>query len=111
MSVCAVLVTYNRSTLLREALAALLRQTRPVERILVVDNASTDGTRSMLGDEFPQVDVLTLPENVGSAGGFHAGIAHAFGRGFEWIWTLDDDAIAEPSALAALLAARLDFPE
>jgi GT2 family glycosyltransferase len=111
MSVCAVLVTYNRSTLLREALAALLRQTRPVDRILVVDNASTDGTRSMLCDEFPQVDVLTLPENVGSAGGFYAGIARAFEQGFEWVWTLDDDAIAEPSALAALLSTRLDFPE
>lgn len=46
--VCAVIVTYNRKELLRECLKAVLGQTRPPDHILVVDNASTDGTLEML---------------------------------------------------------------
>jgi glycosyltransferase involved in cell wall biosynthesis len=46
--VCAVVVTYNRPALLRECLLALQEQTRTVDEILVVDNASTDDTRAML---------------------------------------------------------------
>jgi rhamnopyranosyl-N-acetylglucosaminyl-diphospho-decaprenol beta-1,3/1,4-galactofuranosyltransferase len=42
--VCAVIVTYNRKDLLRECLNAVLSQTRPPDHVLVVDNASTDGT-------------------------------------------------------------------
>ena len=42
--VTAVVVTFNRKELLREALAALAAQERPVDRVLVIDNASTDGT-------------------------------------------------------------------
>jgi len=69
-NICAVIVTYNRKELLRECLKAVLAQTRPPEHVLVVDNASTDGTPEMLQEEFPQVEVLCLPENQGSAGGF-----------------------------------------
>lgn len=60
--VCAVIVTYNRKALLRECLKAVLSQTRPPDHVLVVDNASTDGTPEMLQEEFPQVEVLRLPE-------------------------------------------------
>ncbi len=47
-SVAAVVVTYNRKVLLKECLDALLAQTRPLDSIIVVDNASTDGTRVFL---------------------------------------------------------------
>jgi glycosyltransferase involved in cell wall biosynthesis len=48
LAVAAVLVTYNRQCLLAECLEALLKQTRPLERIILVDNASTDGTAEWL---------------------------------------------------------------
>ncbi len=110
--VCAVVVTYNRKQLLRECLAALASQTRPPERILVVDNASSDGTLPMLEQDFADVDVLALPTNQGGAGGFHEGIKRAHADGAEWMWLMDDDTIPEPDALAELLAApaRLDSP-
>ncbi|MDQ6623533.1 MAG: glycosyltransferase [Verrucomicrobiota bacterium] len=81
-SVCAVVVTYNRRELLRECVAALLAQTQQVEKILIVNNASTDGTVEMLAAEFPtsrhpQMEVLTLPVNIGGAGGFRAGMLAA----------------------------------
>jgi len=101
--VCAVIVTYNRKELLRECLSAVLSQTRPPDHVLVVDNASTDGTPVMLREEFPQVEVLRLPENQGGAGGFHEGMKRAYEAGYEWLWLMDDDTVPQPKALEALL--------
>ncbi len=103
--VCAVIVTYNRKELLRECLRAVLSQTRPPDHVLVVDNASTDGTREMLREEFPQVEVLALPENQGGAGGFHEGMKRAYEAGYDWIWVMDDDTIPTPKGLEELLEA------
>jgi GT2 family glycosyltransferase len=108
--VCAVVVTHNRSEFLRRCLAALAEQRRPADRILVVDNASTDGTRGMLEREHGTVDLLALAANEGGAGGFHEGMKRAYADGAEWFWLMDDDTIPTPDALAELLdaAARLD---
>jgi rhamnopyranosyl-N-acetylglucosaminyl-diphospho-decaprenol beta-1,3/1,4-galactofuranosyltransferase len=107
--VCAVLVSRNRKSLLRESLSALAELTRPVQAVVVVDNASTDGTPLMLAREFGHVDVISLQTNAGSAGGYHAGIDWAARKGFDWIWTLDDDSIPHCAALAALLNTRERF--
>ncbi|TDB84769.1 glycosyltransferase [Actinomadura sp. KC216] len=106
MSVTAVVVTYNRRELLDEALTALTAQSRVPDRIIVIDNASADGTAEMVAGRFPDVDLLVLPWNVGGAGGFSAGIARALDGGGDLLWLLDDDTVPEPGALEALLAAR-----
>ena len=103
-SVCAIVVTYNRRALLAECLAALAAQERPPDAIVVVDNASTDGTPDWVRAEHPEAELLALTENGGGAGGFHAGMAHVRDRGHDWLWLMDDDTIATPSALAELLA-------
>ncbi len=102
--VCAIVVTYNRAGLLRACLAALGAQTRAPDAILVVDNASTDGTRALLRAEFPEATVLALVTNQGGAGGFHQGMKWAYGRGFDWLWVMDDDAHPAPDCLAKLVA-------
>jgi GT2 family glycosyltransferase len=61
-------------------------------------------------DRFPQLRITTLAENSGGAGGFHEGVKLAAAAGFEWLWLMDDDTIAQPSALAELFAARDGFP-
>ncbi|RTH13739.1 dTDP-rhamnosyl transferase rfbF [Thermus scotoductus] len=104
--VCAVIVTFNRKNLLRECLQAVFSQTRLPDHVLVVDNASTDGSREMIKQEFPDVEVLTLPENQGSAGGFHEGIKRAYEEGYDWIWVMDDDTVPTHSALKALLQGK-----
>ncbi len=101
--ITAVVVTYNRRELLRDCLRAVQAQTRPVDQLVVVDNASTDGTAAMLREEFSDVRVITLAENRGASGGFHAGMAAAMDA--EWAWVLDDDTIARPDTLERLLAA------
>jgi rhamnopyranosyl-N-acetylglucosaminyl-diphospho-decaprenol beta-1,3/1,4-galactofuranosyltransferase len=101
-----VVVTYNRKALLRECLAALQAQLRDEDEILVVDNASSDGTSELLDKEFPDVQRLTLPENVGGSGGFYEGMKWAYERGFDWLWLMDDDGRPAPDCLARLLAHR-----
>jgi rhamnopyranosyl-N-acetylglucosaminyl-diphospho-decaprenol beta-1,3/1,4-galactofuranosyltransferase len=114
-TICAVVVTYNRKALLRECLQALLAQTRPVSKILVIDNLSSDGTPEMVLAQFPserfaQIELITLASNVGGAGGFHEGLKQAAAAGYEWLWLMDDDTIPQPDALEQLFTARDRFP-
>jgi GT2 family glycosyltransferase len=97
--VCVVLVTYNRLPLLRESLTALHQSTIAPATILVVDNQSTDGTSETLAKEFPYVQVIRPPRNVGSAGGYFLGLQWAQQREFDWVWALDDDTIVAADAL------------
>lgn len=106
MTVCAVVVTYNRAALLADALGALRAGTRRVDHLVVVDNASADGTADVLA-RFPEAEVVRLPENAGASGGFAAGIARAAGGGWDWVWMMDDDVLPRPDALEALLATGL----
>jgi rhamnopyranosyl-N-acetylglucosaminyl-diphospho-decaprenol beta-1,3/1,4-galactofuranosyltransferase len=108
--VCAVVVTHDRVELLRECLAAVLGQSRPPDHVLVVDNASTDATPSLLDELGDRVEVLRLERNTGGAGGFNAGVRRGVERGSDWLWLMDDDTIPRPDALERLLLAlgRLD---
>jgi rhamnopyranosyl-N-acetylglucosaminyl-diphospho-decaprenol beta-1,3/1,4-galactofuranosyltransferase len=101
--VCAVVVTFNRKTMLRTCLASLLRQERPADQIVIIDNASSDGTPELLASEFPDLLVVRLERNTGGAGGFNAGMRWAYDHGFEWMWLMDDDVEMEPSALRTML--------
>ncbi len=108
MRVVAVVVTFNRIDLLRR-LVARLREVPDVDEILVVDNASTDGTGAWLRE---QADLLsrTLAHNSGGAGGFHDGLAWAMERGADLAWLMDDDGLPAHGCLATLLKRTdLDF--
>lgn len=109
-TVCAVVPTYNRRVLLLECIASLAAQDHPVD-VLVVDGASTDGSAEAVAEKFPEAEVLRLPSNAGSAGGFSAGIRWAVERGYEWIWLTDNDSEAEPDALAKLLERHASFDD
>jgi len=104
--VIAVVVTYNRRDLLLESLAAVLAQTRAPDKVIVVDNASEDGTAAAVRDQFPAVHLAELRRNSGGAGGFAGGMALALADGADLIWLMDDDTVPEPGALNALLGAR-----
>ena len=103
--VCAIVVTYNRRELLDQVLAALHRQTRRPDEILLIDNASTDGTPEFVAERYPEVIVQTQASNRGGAGGFAAGIEWGHQRGNEWIWCMDDDTVPRSDALRELLEA------
>ncbi|MBJ7359071.1 glycosyltransferase family 2 protein [Nocardioides sp.] len=111
--IVAVVVTYNRLSLLQRLLDRLSTVTE-LEEVLVVDNASTDGTTQWLGgsEARSSTSVLarTLPTNSGGAGGFADGLAWALERGADLVWLMDDDGLPEADCLRRLLDHRdLDF--
>ncbi|WP_108123970.1 glycosyltransferase family 2 protein [Saccharospirillum mangrovi] len=113
--VVAVVVTFNRKCELMNCLRHLDHQSRPVDRIIVIDNASRDGTEQALQQhgwlEKPQLRYLKLPTNSGGAGGFHRGISEAMREGADAIWLMDDDGYPPQDCLEKLLQHydRYDF--
>lgn len=111
--VVAVVVTFNRLPLLQRLLDRL-GEIAGIDEILVMNNASTDGTTEWLisvveeGTQRPSRNQplmlhRTLATNTGGAGGFHAGLEWAIGRDADLVWLMDDDGIPEPDCLAKLL--------
>ena len=99
--VIAVVVTYNRQKLLADCISALKRQTRLIDKILVVNNGSTDDTETWLQNQ-PGIEYISQ-SNLGSGGGFNTGIKTAYEQGFSWIWLMDDDGFPKEDALEKLL--------
>lgn len=103
--VAVVVVTYNRAELLEGMLRGLEALDRAPDLVLVVDNASTDHTAQVLADcGLAGLEVITTPENLGGAGGFHLGMQTAYDRGADRIWVMDDDVVPAPDCLTVLLA-------
>lgn len=100
-----VVVTYNRLELLKENIAAIKNQTYPIEKIIIVNNNSTDGTYEYLKqfDNSPQFSIINLSQNIGGSGGFSTGIKEATLNGSDWIWVMDDDTIPNTAALENLI--------
>jgi GT2 family glycosyltransferase len=100
----AVVVTHNRQALLAATLEALLAAPEAeLAAVVVVDNASTDGTAAWLAArQDPRLRVLRMAENRGGAGGFEAGMRLAMAElAPDWLLLTDDDARPMPGALAA----------
>ena len=105
--IAAVVVTYNRKDLLLECIASLRDQTYRDLAILIVDNASTDGTKDALSPliEDGAIFYENTGANLGGAGGFEYGVRKAVEAGYEYLWIMDDDSIPEKTALEELVKA------
>ena len=99
MKVSVVIPNYNGEKFLRECLQSLREQSQPHE-VIVVDNASKDGSCALMAREFPEVRVLVQEENLGFAGGVNAGIRAAKG---EYVALLNNDTRADEHFLRALV--------
>ncbi len=92
----------------RDTVACLesLRHLDVMPRVVVVDNGSTDGSQDRIRAEAPWAQLVELPSNRGFGGGMNVGIAVAL-RDAPWVdyvWVLNNDALAEPSTLSRLTA-------
>lgn len=103
MDVIAVVVTYNRLDLLKGNIQCLLSQSVKLKKIIIVDNASTDGTKDYLKTLHSDVFfVIFSQQNEGGAGGFYRGIKKASEIGCDAVWIMDDDTYPTQSALEKL---------
>jgi GT2 family glycosyltransferase len=102
--VTVVVVTHRAADFLRATLDGLAAQRVP-HRLLMVDNASTDGTAEILAAAVAPYDILRLPANAGFAGGVAAALPLVRTR---YLALLNDDAVPDPDWLAALLRAAED---
>lgn len=108
--VSAVIVNWNVRDLLRACLASLLQPAnRPTDlEIIVVDNASTDGSVEMVRAEFPQVNLIANPDNLGFPAANNQGIAAAQGR---YVLLLNPDTQVLGDALPTLVQYMDAHPE
>ena len=105
--IVAVIVTYNRLKLLKECIEALSKSTVKTN-ILIVNNASTDGTKEYLSDveniyKDIKFYIYNQNENLNGAGGYNVGIREASKLDYKYIWLMDDDCIVKEDSLSELL--------
>jgi GT2 family glycosyltransferase len=106
-SVSGVIVTHNGGEKVLRCIAALKAQTVPFHEILVIDNASTDGSPAVIRERHPDVRLVELPDNRGPSVSRNAALDLAAGDLVFWI---DSDIYADPTCLERLLAAKAAEP-
>lgn len=106
--VAAIVVTYNRKEMLKACISKLSQQEDASCDVLVIDNASTDGTYDYIKKQIDKRNVFyfNTGSNLGGAGGFCYGMKKAVEIGYTYLWIMDDDAMPTRSALAAFLRAH-----
>lgn len=112
-TVAVIIVTFNRKDLLIQCLDAILTQTKLPNQIIIIDNASTDGTQAVLQEknylDNPLITYVPLLENTGGAGGFYTGMKAGYEAGYDWLWLMDDDGYPDKNCLENLLNMPSDF--
>lgn len=106
-----VITTFNRAAYLANLLDSVAALNPAPDGVIVVNNASTDTTVSVIDAARTQLAALSTPipvihhelaENSGGSGGFSAGVQRALDEGAQWMWLMDDDVTAVPDAIGAL---------
>jgi rhamnosyltransferase len=95
--------TFNDADVIEQTVAALRRQTVPLDAILIVDNASTDDTVDRIASA--PVAIIRNSKNLGTSGAVVVGFEYALANGFDWVWLFDADSVPHPDALENLLKA------
>jgi GT2 family glycosyltransferase len=103
-----VIPNWNGAHHLPACLDALRAQTYPAVEVVLVDNASTDGSQALVAEQYPEVRLLPLARNLGLTGGNNAGFRAARG---DVLISLNNDTEAAPRFVEALVAALQDHPE
>lgn len=101
--VVTVILNTNRRDDTIACLAALEKQTYPNHKIIVLDNASSDGSVQAIRESFPTVEIVALGTNQGYAGNNNVGIALALTQGADWVFILNEDTILAPDCLTRLI--------
>ena len=103
--IVAVIVTYNRKDLLNKVVDAVVNQSYPLRKILIIDNNSSDGTKESVTSKLSSiVEYINTGGNLGGAGGFHFGFKEAEKYHYDYLWLMDDDLMPAHDCLENLLS-------
>jgi GT2 family glycosyltransferase len=108
-SILIIIVTWNKKDYVLDLLHSLDKLDYPREalEVVVVDNASQDGTAEAIKKQYPAIHLLCNAENLGGTGGFNTGLAWAFQQPldrYRYLWLLDNDVLVHRAALNELVA-------
>ena len=107
MRISAVIPSHNRRHTLERALESVYAQSSPVDEVILVDDGSTDGSRQLVAERFPDVRLLSQP-NRGVSAARNLGIAAAR---YEWIALLDSDDCWLPHKIRTIRDSARQHPE
>jgi GT2 family glycosyltransferase len=99
-----VVVNWNGAPQSRRCLDSIAGDPYAAKRVCLVDNGSTDDSAKSLQRDYPHVDVIPLPKNLGYGGGCNAGIAWAIRSGLDYVLLLNNDTVIDPAAITTLVA-------
>lgn len=104
--VCVIIVTHNGRQFLPDCLSSLRAVDYPVGHwtLVVVDNASNDGSPDYVAANFPTAVVIRQTQNIGFAAGNNVGLRHALAHGFEFAYLLNQDTVVQPDFLRQVVA-------
>jgi GT2 family glycosyltransferase len=108
--VVSVILNTNRRADTLECLASLAAGRYPAHHVIVLDNASTDGSAEAIRAAFPAVEVVPLAENLGYAGNNNVGIGLALERGAAWVFVLNEDTVLAPDCIERLVEGGASDP-
>jgi GT2 family glycosyltransferase len=97
--VSVVVLNWNAKMLLKECLESLRLSKYPLFKIIVVDNGSVDGSQAMVYESFSDVVLIENGENLGVPSGRNVGIQEAINDDIDYVYTIDNDLIIEPSTI------------
>ena len=109
-TVTAVILNTNRREDTLACLTSLGRSAYPNLSVIVLDNASNDGSVEAIHTHFPTVQVVPLTTNTGYAGNNNVGIEIALKQQVAWVLVLNEDTILDPACIATLVAAGESDP-
>ncbi|MBF0217281.1 MAG: glycosyltransferase [Candidatus Omnitrophica bacterium] len=102
--IAVIILNWNRLEDIIECLGSVLEIDYPKYEVIVVDNASTDGSADEIAGKFPGVTLVRNGRNLGYAEGNNVGIRYALGNGYEYIVLLNNDTVVEPCFLERMLS-------
>ena len=110
MKISAIITTYNRATIVADAVSSILAQSTPVDEIIVVDDGSTDNTAGAIRDSFADAAVpcrYIKKANGGMASALNYGVNLAL---FDWVAFLDDDDLWDVHHIQRMYAIHRQHP-
>jgi GT2 family glycosyltransferase len=109
--VITVILNTNRRDDTLATLESLAKSSYTNHKVILLDNASTDGSVETIRSQFPQVQIIKLEENLGYAGNNNVGISAAMDQGADWVFVLNEDTIVDPDCIGMMIDAAGDYPD